>query len=325
MKTRVGFFSEVLISDTLHDTCVVAYVAQVIFPVCFPWTRPASGAARASLARGRRSPGRGAPRRYRSSVLRCRRRDHRHGPGRLLAQHHPPGGVSGEGADTGTAAPDPPAASSGRPPGVPGHGRGADGGGTAVLFRWSHWSCMSVSSAGSTTERQGGVRERCRRPRSRRGWRTASIVVWLVVLALGRMPPPLYEATAAVLRYRMRHTTYLTMLSSAYPKRLFGEEPGSEPEGPASGTRPLALVGAGRGLLVLFLLLGPASWATGSVAVSVNSDDDGNDEFINPTQRVLAPLVPGPADRVPRGPPATAPRGGPVTGARPPVTGRWFS
>ncbi|MFJ2808068.1 DUF4389 domain-containing protein [Kitasatospora sp. NPDC087271] len=130
------------------------------------------------------------------------------------------------------------------------------------------------------------------------GWRTASIVIWLVVLALGRMPPPLYEATVAVLRYRMRHTAYLTMLSSAYPKRLFGEEPGSEPEGPASGTRPLALVGVGRGLLVLFLLLGPASWATGSVAVSVNSDDDGNDEFINPTQRVLAPLVPGPADPV---------------------------
>ncbi|MFJ4597480.1 MULTISPECIES: DUF4389 domain-containing protein [unclassified Kitasatospora] len=148
------------------------------------------------------------------------------------------------------------------------------------------------------------------------GWRTASIVVWLVVLALGRMPQPLYEATAAVLRYRMRHTIYLTMLSSAYPERLFGEEPGSEPEGPASGTRPLVLVGAGRGLLVLFLLLGLASWATGSVAASVNSDDDGNDEFVNPTQRVVAPLVPGPADRVPRGPPATAPpRDGPPWGA----------
>ncbi|MFD7579215.1 DUF4389 domain-containing protein [Kitasatospora sp. NPDC059817] len=72
-------------------------------------------------------------------------------------------------------------------------------------------------------------------------------MVWLVVLALGRMPQPLYEATVAVLRYRMRYTAYLTMLSSAYPKGMFGEEPGSEPEGPASATRPLDLGGGGRG------------------------------------------------------------------------------
>ncbi|MFD7598753.1 DUF4389 domain-containing protein [Kitasatospora sp. NPDC059812] len=156
-------------------------------------------------------------------------------------------------------------------------------------------------------------------------------MVWLVVLALGRMPQPLYEATVAVLRYRMRYTAYLTMLSSAYPKGMFGEEPGSEPEGPASATRPLDLGGAGRGLLVLFLLLGLASWATGSVTASVNSDDDfDNDEVTDPTQSVLGPLVPGLADRVPQGPPAAAgcaegrfPVGGPVTGARLPVTGRW--
>ncbi|MFD0400952.1 DUF4389 domain-containing protein [Kitasatospora sp. NPDC127121] len=132
-------------------------------------------------------------------------------------------------------------------------------------------------------------------------------MVWLVVLVLvlGRMPQPLYEATVAVLRYRMRYTAYLTMLSSACPKRMFGEEPGSEPEGPASATRPLDLGGVGRGLLVLFLLLGVASWATGSVTASVNSDDDfDNDEVTNPTQSVLGPLVPGLADRVPQGPPA---------------------
>ncbi|MEV8328241.1 hypothetical protein [Kitasatospora sp. NPDC056731] len=120
------------------------------------------------------------------------------------------------------------------------------------------------------------------------------------------------------------------MLSWACPKRLFGEEPGGEPEGPASATRPLVLGGAGRGLLVLFLLLGVASWATGSVTASVNSDDDfDNDEVTNPAQSVLGPLVPGLADRVPQRPPAAGcaegrlPVGGPVTGARLPVTGRW--
>ncbi|WP_369184684.1 DUF4389 domain-containing protein [Streptomyces sp. Y1] len=130
------------------------------------------------------------------------------------------------------------------------------------------------------------------------GWWMVAFVSWLVVLVLGRMPQPLFEATAAILRYRLRFTAYLVMLSSAYPKRLFGEEPGSEPQGPASATRPLVLSGAGRGLLVLFLLLGLVSWTTGSVTASVNSDDDNEDDNgFNPGQHVMAPLVPGPADR----------------------------
>ncbi|MFG2909803.1 DUF4389 domain-containing protein [Kitasatospora sp. NPDC048286] len=133
------------------------------------------------------------------------------------------------------------------------------------------------------------------------GWWMVSFALWLVVLVLGRMPQPLYEATAAIVRYRMRYAAYLVMISSAYPKRLFGDEPGSEPQGPASATRPLVLSGAGRGLLVLFLILGLASWATGSITASVNSDEnDDNDVHTGPAERVVAPLVPGPADHVPR-------------------------
>ncbi|MFJ8622511.1 DUF4389 domain-containing protein [Kitasatospora sp. NPDC093550] len=128
------------------------------------------------------------------------------------------------------------------------------------------------------------------------GWWAVSFVLWLVVLVLGRMPQALYEATTAILRYRLRYTAYLVMLSSAYPKRLFGDEPGSEPEGPVSATRPLVLSGAGRGLLVVFLVLGLASWVTSSVTTTVTSNDD-DDDVTNPTQRVIAPLVPGPAGR----------------------------
>ncbi|MEU6970578.1 DUF4389 domain-containing protein [Kitasatospora aureofaciens] len=129
------------------------------------------------------------------------------------------------------------------------------------------------------------------------GWWLVAFVIWLVVLILGRMPQALYEATTAIVRYRMRYMAYLVMLTPAYPKRLFGEEPGSEPE-PVSATRPLVLSGAGRGLLVLFLLLGVVSWVTGSVTGSVSSDNDNDDDNgPNPTQRVMAPLVPGPADR----------------------------
>ncbi|MET8628724.1 DUF4389 domain-containing protein [Kitasatospora sp. NPDC004669] len=132
------------------------------------------------------------------------------------------------------------------------------------------------------------------------GWWTVSFIIWFVVLVLGRMPQSLYEATAAILRYRMRYVAYLVMLSSAYPKRLFGEEPGSEPDGPVSATRPLVLSGAGRGLLVAFILLGLVSWTTSSITVSVPDHD--NDDGTNPTRNVIAPLVPGPADRAPRSP-----------------------
>ncbi|MEU4115302.1 DUF4389 domain-containing protein [Kitasatospora sp. NPDC028055] len=125
------------------------------------------------------------------------------------------------------------------------------------------------------------------------GWWMVSFISWLVVLILGRMPQPLYEATTAILRYQLRYTAYLVMLTSAYPKRLFGEEPNSEPER-VSATRPLVLSGGGRGLVVLFLILGLVSWATSSVTTSVNTDDDDEDNGVNPTQHVIAPLVPGP-------------------------------
>ncbi|MEE1788498.1 DUF4389 domain-containing protein [Streptomyces sp. SP17BM10] len=133
------------------------------------------------------------------------------------------------------------------------------------------------------------------------GWWMVGVVIWLVVLFLGRMPQPLFEATAAILRYRMRFTAYLVMLTSAYPKRLFGEEAGSEPDGPASATRPLVLSGAGRGLLVAFVLLGVVSWTTSSITASLNSDHH-DDNSVNPTEHVIAPLVPGPADRAPQSP-----------------------
>ncbi|MFB7619987.1 DUF4389 domain-containing protein [Kitasatospora sp. NPDC056181] len=119
------------------------------------------------------------------------------------------------------------------------------------------------------------------------GWWTVSFISWLVVLILGRMPQPLFEATAAILRYRMRYMAYLLMLTSAYPKRLFGEEPGSVPGGPVSATRPLVLSGAGRGLLVAFILIGVIAGGTSSITTAVTSDDDD-------TKQVTGPLVPGP-------------------------------
>ena len=108
------------------------------------------------------------------------------------------------------------------------------------------------------------------------GWYTVAIVIWLVTLVLGRMPRPLFEATAAVLRYNMRVTAYLLLLTPAYPKRLFGDENELVPQ-TVSATRPLLLSGWGKGLVVLFLVLGLFGYAAESLENNnMNNDNDSN-------------------------------------------------
>ncbi|MFF4762614.1 DUF4389 domain-containing protein [Streptomyces sp. NPDC001292] len=87
------------------------------------------------------------------------------------------------------------------------------------------------------------------------GWYVICLIFWLLVLIRGRMPRPLFEATAATARYDMRLYAYMMMLTAAYPKRLFGDEP-TPTEQPRSATRPLLLSNAGKALVVLFLVLG---------------------------------------------------------------------
>ncbi|MFF7879813.1 DUF4389 domain-containing protein [Streptomyces sp. NPDC020794] len=89
------------------------------------------------------------------------------------------------------------------------------------------------------------------------GWFVICLIFWLLVLIRGRMPRPLFEATAATARYTMRLYAYQMMLTAAYPKRLFGDEP-TPTEQPRSATRPLLLSGAGKALVVVFLVLGAA-------------------------------------------------------------------
>ncbi|MFD3564708.1 DUF4389 domain-containing protein [Streptomyces sp. NPDC058686] len=106
------------------------------------------------------------------------------------------------------------------------------------------------------------------------GWWAVSVLSWLVVLFLGRMPLPLFEATAAVLRYRMRLGAYVLLLTPAYPKRLFGDQTAPDAivgtlAGP-SATRPLFL-GAGAKVLVgAFLVLGLVGGAANSSRYGVD-------------------------------------------------------
>ncbi|MFJ1592787.1 DUF4389 domain-containing protein [Kitasatospora albolonga] len=107
------------------------------------------------------------------------------------------------------------------------------------------------------------------------GWWALSFVWWLITLVLGRMPRPLFEATAATLRYRMRFSAYVMMLTPAYPKGLFGDDDLPVPrEHPRSATRPLVMSSAAKWLVVLFLVLGLAGHVTTSVTTTTTSDND---------------------------------------------------
>ena len=57
-------------------------------------------------------------------------------------------------------------------------------------------------------------------------------VTWLIVLILGKMPRPLYEAIAAILRYWARINAYWYLLTDVYPAGLFGDRPGLAPGWP---------------------------------------------------------------------------------------------
>lgn len=103
------------------------------------------------------------------------------------------------------------------------------------------------------------------------GWFAVSFVLWLIVLIAGRMPEPLFEATAAIVRYRMRFMAYGLLVTSAYPKGLFGDADTWEAGTDRTATRPLLISGLGRGLIALFLVIGLASASTASIIPAIGN------------------------------------------------------
>lgn len=101
-----------------------------------------------------------------------------------------------------------------------------------------------------------------------------SFFIWLVVLILGRTPLPVFGAVAAVQRYVMRTQAYLTMLTSAYPKTLFGEREMTPVEEVGSDTRPLVLSSGARALLIVFIVLGVLSYFGGGDAAEQTSNNN---------------------------------------------------
>jgi hypothetical protein len=112
------------------------------------------------------------------------------------------------------------------------------------------------------------------------GWEACSFFIWLIVLVMGRMPEPLFEATAAIARYEMRLQAYWLMLSTAYPKRLFGDGNGQAAPG-TNATRPFLMTTAGRVILIVIIVAGVASGIGGGFGQSGNSDST-TAQSINP-------------------------------------------
>ncbi|HEY9371104.1 DUF4389 domain-containing protein [Streptomyces sp.] len=107
------------------------------------------------------------------------------------------------------------------------------------------------------------------------GWFTICWVFWLIGIILGRLPEPVFGATAAVVRYRMRLSAYMMLLTPVYPKGILGDEPASAAEQAYSATRPLVLDTAAKVLVWVFLLLGLAGHLTsGTVDYDTDYDTD---------------------------------------------------
>jgi hypothetical protein len=107
------------------------------------------------------------------------------------------------------------------------------------------------------------------------GWLVCAVVLWLIVLVRGSMPQPVFQAAAAVLRFSMRVEAYMYLLTSAYPKRLLGDQPGRDYDpswGSASATRPLVLSGGAQGLLVAFIVLGVVAYIGSGVGGGTAND-----------------------------------------------------
>ncbi|MER6083774.1 DUF4389 domain-containing protein [Streptomyces sp. NPDC001833] len=87
------------------------------------------------------------------------------------------------------------------------------------------------------------------------GWFAVGWIFWIIGIVLGRLPGPVFGATAAVARYRMRFGAYTSMLTPVYPKGLLGDRPAAGEE-VRSATRPLVLDTAAKVLIWVFLVLG---------------------------------------------------------------------
>jgi hypothetical protein len=113
------------------------------------------------------------------------------------------------------------------------------------------------------------------------GLEILSPIAWLITLIAGRMPRPLHEAFAAIIRFYARYSGYYWMLSPEYPAGLFGDRPEPAADAALSGAESsqeanqwrLVLSQAAKTLVAVSLVLGLGGFITYFVVVfsSANS------------------------------------------------------
>jgi hypothetical protein len=105
-------------------------------------------------------------------------------------------------------------------------------------------------------------------------------ITWLIVLVAGRMPRALYKAIAAGLRYYIRFTGYLFLVTATYPWGLFGDEASAPAEGTGwlGGSQPwrLVLSSGAKGLVGMFLAIGVLVAALYGVLIGVATSSSSN-------------------------------------------------
>jgi hypothetical protein len=90
------------------------------------------------------------------------------------------------------------------------------------------------------------------------GWLMASPVGWIWILRTGRAPATYWQACTAVLRWVLRYMAWASMVTSRYPRALYGDRDQAR-DGPlsvSSGAGTLRLSKAAEVVLSVFLVLG---------------------------------------------------------------------
>lgn len=87
------------------------------------------------------------------------------------------------------------------------------------------------------------------------GLAVVGFFVWLIVLIRGRVPQPVFDATASALRYQTRFYAYATLLTARYPSGVYGDQPATTlPD--TDALAPPQVNRAAKRMIVLLLVLG---------------------------------------------------------------------
>ena len=147
-----------------------------------------------------------------------------------------------------------------------------------------------------------------------------SFFAWLIVLFTGQLPSAWHQAAAAIVRYVARYSGFFFMLTSEYPKALYGDstEPGlstgpadstspagtapaiGEPAEPADSAWRLTLSSAAKSLVTVALVvgaLGTAGYVAAIVSAAVINGNSASNLFaltqVEQANSVLAKEVQG--------------------------------